>query len=275
MRIAAFQFDVRRSDSGANLAQVESGLREARERGVEFVALPEMWATSFPAGGADLAALTAEDERAQRRVQELARELGLVVCGSTFGARAASKPANRWRLVDRGEVLATYDKAHLFSVTAENEAFTAGDEPPPTLDTRLGRIGGAICYDLRFVELTQHCFLAGAELLCVPAQWPQTRATHFRALVVGAAVQNQCFVVACNRTGSETIGRRELVLEFPGNSLIVDPHGVVLAEGRGEAGLVVADVDLEVAREMRRRVPVARDRRAELYASWRARDERP
>lgn len=268
MRIAAFQFDVRRADAAANLAQVEAALRAASERGFDLVVLPEMWATSFPASGADLAALAAEDERAQQRVQELSRELGLVVCGSTFGVRPSGKPANRWRLVDRGELLASYDKTHLFSVTAENEAFAPGDDAPPTLDTRLGRIAGCICYDLRFVELTQRCFLAGAELLCVPAQWPQTRATHFRALVVGLAVQNQCFVVACNRTGSEAIGRRELVLEFPGNSLIVDPHGVVLAEGVGEPALVFSDIDLEVARELRRRVPVARDRRADLYAQW-------
>jgi omega-amidase len=272
MRIAALQFDVLRGAHAENLAQVERRLRAARESGFEFAVLPEMWASSFPGPGADLARLAELDERSHARVAELSRELELTICGSTFGACASGKPANRWRLVERGELRASYDKAHLFSVTAEPESFSAGAEPPPLVVTRDGRISGCICYDLRFVELTRLAFDSGAELMCIPAQWPAARATHFRALAVGLAVQNQCFVVACNRTGRESLGRRELVLEFPGNSLLVDPHGVVLAEGRGEAGAVGATIDFEVARELRRRVPVARDRRPQLYAAWRARD---
>ena len=68
--------------------------------------------------------------------------------------------------------------------------------------------------------------------------------------------------------GAERIGRRGLELEFPGNSLVADPHGRVLAEGAGENGLVSAELDLPLARELRRIVPVARDRRPELYAAW-------
>lgn len=268
MRCAALQFDVLRGEHEHNLAEVERGLRAAHERDFELVVLPEMWASSFPTSGADLARLTKLDEEAQARVVELSRELGLVVCGSTFGASAQPKPANRWRLVDRGQELASYDKTHLFSVTAEHESFSPGGEPPPVIDTRLGRIAGCICYDVRFVDLTRWCFAQRAELLLVPAQWPQARATHFQALMVGLAVQNQCFVLAANRSGRESIGRRELLLEFPGNSLLVDPHGVVLAQGRGEAGLVGAEIDLELARELRRRVPVERDARPELYARW-------
>jgi predicted amidohydrolase len=110
--------------------------------------------------------------------------------------------------------------------------------------------------------------------VCVSAQWPSTRAAHFRALVVGLAVLEQCFVVAANRTGVEAVGRRAMTLDFPGNSLIVDPHGTVLAEGHGEAGLVSAEVDLSLAREMRVRVPVAKDQRRDLFAAWDARSER-
>ena len=78
----------------------------------------------------------------------------------------------------------------------------------------------------------------------------------------------QCFVVAANRTGRGAIGRAQLDLAFPGNSLVVDPGGRVLAEGRGEEGLVEAELDLAVARKLREQVPVARDERPELYARW-------
>jgi len=72
----------------------------------------------------------------------------------------------------------------------------------------------------------------------------------------------------CNRTGREFVGRRRMELEFPGRGAILDPHGRVLARGESEAGLVTADVDLDVAREMRTRVPVAKDERRDVYARW-------
>lgn len=269
MRAAALQFDVRRGDPDANLAAVTAGLAAAARAGVELVCLPEMWATSFPGPDTDLDAALVETRRAWEVVGEQAREAGLMVCGSGFGRVApGARPTNRLRLIDGERVLLEYDKLHLFSPTAEPLSFSAGDRPPPTVEARGAQLSGLVCYDLRFPELCRVPFRAGCEVLCVVAQWPVARATHWRALVIGLAVSNQCFVVAANRTGRDVIGQRELVLEFPGNSLIVDPHGRVLAEGVGESGLVAAELDLGVGREYRRRVPVRRDSRDALYAEW-------
>jgi predicted amidohydrolase len=273
MRVAALQFDVRRGASAANLARVEAGLRAAAGAGVELVVLPEMWPSGFPGPQSDLAALVAADAASWERVAALSRELGLAVSGSGFGAGPASLPRNRARLFERGTCVLEHDKVHLFSPTAETESFSAGDEPLRGVELRGARAGLAVCYDLRFPELTRSAFVDGVEVLCASAQWPLARATHWRALVQGLAVQNQCFVVACNRTGTDVIGRRELVLEFSGNSLVVSPHGEVLAAGRPEDALVTADLDIALVRELRRRVPVERDRRPELYARW-AREER-
>lgn len=270
MRIAALQFDVRRGEVEANLARVRCGLELAREGAVDLVVLPEMWPTSFPESGADLARELGRTERALDELAELSRALGLAVAGSSFAAGAPGEPPrNRLTLFERGEVALVYDKVHLFSPTAETEVFSAGDAPPGTVELRGARVSGIVCYDLRFPELWHHPFADAVELLLVPAQWPSPRATHFRALVQGVAAANQCFVLASNRTGSETVGRRELTLEFPGNSAIAAPSGEILAEGRGEDGLLVVDIDLELARELKQRVPVARDRRADLYARWR------
>ena len=272
MRVAALQFDVRRGEAAANLAEVERGLARAADEGVELVVLPEMWPTSFPDAGADVAAEQAAARAALARLAELAEARGLMVCGTAFGFDApAERPPNRWQLLDGARELARYDKVHLFSPTAETEVFTPGSAPPPTVATRLGRVAGMICYDLRFPELTREPWYDGAEVVCAPAQWPVARAPHLRALCVGLAVSGQCFVVAANRTGSETVGRRGLVLDFPGNSLVVDPHGRVLAEGDGTPGLVTAELDLGLCAELRKRVPVRRDLRPDLYAAWRAR----
>jgi omega-amidase len=269
MRAAAIQLDVRRDDPEHDLARAERLLRAAAARGVELCVLPEMWPTSFPGPRSDVPALVAATERALERVARLSRELSLVVAGSGFGpGRDGAPPANRFTCFDRGELAFAYDKVHLFSPTAEHESFSAGDAPPPTADTSVGRLSGLVCYDLRFPELTRRSFLDGAEIVAVSAQWPEPRAGHFRALCRGLAVQNQCFVVACNRTGRDVVGRRELELVFPGGSTVVDPSGSVLAEGDAAEGLVEAEVDLRLVRDLRRTVPVARDRRPDAYRRW-------
>lgn len=267
MRIGALQFDVRRGAVDHNVAAVEAGLRAARDQGVTLVCLPEMWPTSF-ADPAEDPTLVDASRAAVDRLAERTAELDLCVVGSAFGRAADGRPTNRLHVLDAGAVRAHYDKLHLFSPTAEGETFAAGDEAPPVVDVRGARLAGLVCYDLRFPEAARDVFRRGADLLCVPAQWPRPRETHWRALVLGRAVELQGFVLAANRTGTDVVGRRRLELEFPGNSLVCDPHGVVLAEGAGPAGLVVADVDLDRARRLRVRVPVRKDERPELYRAW-------
>jgi omega-amidase len=270
MRIAALQFDVCRGDVEANLARVRRGLEVARQGDVELVLLPEMWPTSFPDADADLAREVDRTERVLAEVATLSRSLGLALAGSAFARGGRDeRPRNRLTIHDHGERVFAYDKLHLFSPTAETESFSAGDEPPATIELRGARVSGVVCYDLRFPDVWHRPFEAGVELLLVPAQWPAPRAAQFRALVHGVAAANQCFVLACNRTGRDVIGRRGLELEFPGNSLVVSPSGETIAEGHGDDGLLVADVDLELARELKHRVPVAKDRRRELYERWR------
>lgn len=266
MRVAALQFDVRIADVEANRVSVRAGCARAAREGVELLVLPEMWPTSF-LKEVDTDALNAS-EQAEAELMELSRDFRLIVCGSSYGKTESGKPANRLALYDHGTKILSYDKVHLFSPTAEDEVFAAGIEPPATVRTSSGLVSGAVCYDLRFPELLRVPFRAGAEIICVPAQWPEPRSAHWRALVIGRAIEGQCFVVACNRTGTAIIGRRGAELVFPGNSLIVSPHGEVLAEGKGEAGLVACDVDLDVARRMRVRVPVEKDERRDLYVRW-------
>lgn len=261
MRIAALQFDVRAGDPDANLAAVEAGLGEAAAAGCRLVVLPEMWPTSFTpdAGEEQLAA----SEDAVEAVRGWSAEHGLVVCGSAYG-RGADRPTNRFHVLDCGEDRGGYDKLHLFSPTAEHLHFAAGAGPLPAVPTSVGVLAPVVCYDLRFPAPLRAAFHAGAELCVCCAQWPRPRDGHLRALAVGRAVEGFWPLVVANRTGRAEVGRRRLELDFPGGSLVVSHHGEVLAEGQGEAGLVLADVDLEAARELRRRVPIAEDERRDL-----------
>ncbi len=267
--LAAFQFEPLANDVDHNLNEVERALRAAASAGMEFVGLPEMWPTSFVDVAGRAEELVERTERALTQVELWSRELGLVVCGTAFGASGdPDRLFNRLHVIDRGERVSSYDKVHLFSPTAEPKHFVAGDLAPEVSETKVGRVAGGTCYDLRFPETFRPAFRAGVQILCVPAQWPDVRIVHWRALAVARAVENQCFVVAVNRTGSVKIGRRGKELRFPGHSLIVDPHGEILAEGDAERGLVTAQVDLEVARHMRVHVPIEKDERVALYARW-------
>jgi predicted amidohydrolase len=264
VRVAAFQFDVRRGDVAHNLAEVERGLREAAARGIELVVLPEMWPTSFVVEG------TAEEwqratDAALTRVQGLSRELALAVAGSAFApGRAGERPRNRLTLFARGERVLEYDKLHLFSPTAEDEGFSAGERPPPTVAIAQSTISGVVCYDLRFALALRAPYRAEAEVLVVPAQWPGSRASHWQALVQGRAAELQAFVIGCNRTGTDEVGRRRLSLSFAGNSIVSGPDGALLSLGTGLGGLVEAELDLSLLRELRRAVPVRRDERRDL-----------
>jgi len=261
---ACVQYDVRRGDVGANVASAEQHLRAAAAAGVQLAVLPELWSTSFaPSWPPDvLAAARAADAR----IGQLAHELDMVIVASAVEEDAGSL-FNRALVLDRGAIAASYRKIHLFSPNAEDRMLSAGSQPAVT-DTSLGRLAVAICYDLRFAELTRWFFYQQAEILAVPAQWPESRASHWRALVDARAVENQCFVLGCNRTGSESSLKTADQLAFPGNSRIVDPMGEVLACGSGDAGIVVAEIETRKVRTMRRMMPIDKDRRVDLYGQW-------
>lgn len=274
MLLAALQLDVRPGALDTNLVAAEAALADAAAGGARLALLPELWATSFPGKPEGDEGLAADAAFALQRARAWSADHGLLVAGSylapgpNLGRSGPGRFFNRLVVHEAGREVLVYDKVHLFTPTAEHEVFAAGDAPPPVVATSLGRLSGAVCYDLRFPEVFLAMARQQAELVLVPAQWPVRRRSHWRALVTGRAVEGQFAVLACNRGGTETIGRREDLLVFPGNSLLVDAAGEVHAEGNGEP-VVVGEVDLERGRRQRVRVPVAKDRRPGCYRAWR------
>jgi omega-amidase len=282
MRLGALQFDVARGEVAKNLRAVERGVEQARDLKLDAVCLPEMWPTSFAAGGGpfaderELEELLMETQAALRLVAGLSKSSGIVLVGSAAERDGRQGlPRNRLHVFAAGERVYRYDKLHLFTPTAEQLAFKAGSELPELLD--LGpwvvdapapKAMGIVCYDLRFGPLMDQVRLAAPEILWVPAQWPAARDAHWRALIQGRAAELQAFVVGANRCGEETLGAKKRPLSFAGNSLIAGPDGALLAEGQGEEGLVWAELDPGAARKLRREVPVSRDRREALYRRW-------
>jgi predicted amidohydrolase len=254
MKVAAVQHDVVWEDREATLARLEPQLKAAAGTGARLVVLTEMFPTGFstepervaePEGGP-----TTEFLRTQ------AAELNVWMCGSVPTHPAGGgRPVNRLLLAGPGGELWHYDKIHPFSYSGEHEHYAAGTKRV-TFDVDGVRVTPFVCYDLRFAD-EFWAMAHGTDCYVVVANWPSSRRTHWQALLVARAIENQAYVVGVNRVG-EGGG-----LHYAGDSRIVDPLGEILAAAAYGETILVADVDPVVVAETRKRYPFLADRRQE------------
>ena len=252
---AAIQFTVTQGDVDANLAYVREALPRVAAQGANLAVLPEMWSSGF--AYRDLNQLALRTAGIVDELLELSGKYKMVIVGS-MPEPDGDKVFNTVYVIDNGKLAGLYRKIHLFSLLGEDRAFSGGDSWL-LADTSIGRVGVIICYDLRFPELSRRLAVEGAQVVCVPAQWPKPRQEHWRTLLRARAIENQLFVVACNTCGR--VGK----LDFFGMSMIIDPRGELLAEGGESEGELVAELDLQAMNDWRGQIPCFNDRKPEYY----------
>jgi predicted amidohydrolase len=259
-RVAALQ--MRSSmDPARNLADFEALVRKAAGNGATYVQSPEMTGVLVRGRNVLMERIVAADkDPLVRRTSELAAELSIFVhIGSTAVLLDDGKVANRGFLFGPdGSLITTYDKIHMFDVDLDNgeswresATYSAGDKAT-VAELPFGKLGIAICYDLRFPQLFRAEALAGAEILTVPAAFTrQTGEAHWHVLLRARAIENGAWVIAAAQGGLHEDSR-----ETYGHSLIVDPWGRVVADaGNDEPGIVLADIDPAASAEARRKIP--------------------
>ncbi len=252
---AAIQFSIIPGDIDANLLHAREALRRASKQGARLAVLPEMWSSGFT--GKTLPSLARRTAGIVEELMALSQTLGLVIVGS-MPEPNGDRVFNSVHLIDNGRLAGIYRKMHLFSLLGEDRIFSAGDGWL-LADTTMGKIGVIVCYDLRFPELSRRLAVEGAEILCVPAQWPRPREEQWRTLLLARAIENQLFVVAANTCG--TVGK----LDFFGMSMLIGPRGEILAEAGTAETEICADLDMDEMADWRARIPCFTDRRPELY----------
>ncbi|OAN67187.1 carbon-nitrogen hydrolase family protein [Sphingomonas sp. TDK1] len=253
-------------DPAANARTLVEAIAQAKSGGAAMVFTPEM--SGLLDGNRDRARPNYRSETEDpvlAAVRDAAARHGLWVhLGSLAVLREDGKLANRAFVIDdTGEVRARYDKMHLFDVDLptgeswrESNSYTAG-EGPVVVDTPLGKLGLAICYDLRFPDLFRTLSNAGATILAVPAAFTRpTGAAHWHVLLRARAIEAGAFVLAAAQTGEHADGRATY-----GHSLAIDPWGDVLLDMGMPAGLGFAEIDAARLEDVRARVPVLRHRR--------------
>ncbi|PLX89955.1 MAG: carbon-nitrogen family hydrolase [Desulfuromonas sp.] len=255
--VAAIQFNIALGEVDINLGKARAALTRAAQFGAKLVVMPEMWSSGY-----DYRRLREHAERTPDVVEEitaLSSQLGLVVVGS-LPLLAEGNIYNTACLVDNGAAVGCYRKLHMFSTMGEDRFLSPGEQLLVT-DTSVGRIGVAICYDLRFPELFRKMALDGAEIICLPAEWPKPRQEHWRTLLRARAIENQLFVAAANCCGIQ--GK----LDFFGMSLLLSARGEVLAEGDEQDCELFATFDPSEMSEYREQIRCFHDRRPEIYGT--------
>jgi len=252
---ASIQFNIKQGDVDANLAYVREAIPRVAAQGADLVVLPEMWSSGF--AYRNLNELATRTEGIVADLLELSARYSLVIVGS-MPEPNGDKVFNTIYIADNGRLAGFYRKIHLFSLLGEDRAFSGGDSWL-LAETSIGKVGVIICYDLRFPELSRRLAVEGAQVICVPAEWPKPRQEHWRTLLRARAIENQLFVVACNACG--VIGK----LDFFGMSMIIDPKGELLAEAGDDEGEIIAPLDMQSMIDWRAQIPCFKDRRLDIY----------
>lgn len=258
LKISLAQINVILGEPQTNLETVRLMAAEAARRGSQLLVLPELWSTGYDLENAATHATTLH-EGTFAQVREMAVHHQLYILGSCLSLLGQDRYGNTAVLCDPdGEIMASYSKIHLFRLMEEDRYLTAGDRLA-LVDSEWGKLGLAICYDLRFPELFRTYALGGARIVFLPSEWPHPRLAHWQTLLRARAIENQFYVVGCNRVG------RSKDTDFFGHSCIVDPWGQTIVEAGEEEMLLTCDVDLTRVEAVRRKIPIFQDRRPELY----------
>jgi omega-amidase len=264
LTVALAQMAIATGDPDHNEVTARTLATQAASQGAQLLLLPELWQTGYDLARADRYATplppSADDGGAFALMAELAQKHQLYLAGTALETSPEGRPFNTAALFGPdGTLVGAYRKAHLWAPMGEVEHMTAGSSLP-TFDLPWGTTALAVCYDLRFPEMWRCYADAGAQLVLIPAEWPARRVEHWRLLLRARAVENQFFVVSCNRAGADEQGTH-----FGGHSAAVDPWAQVLVEGGLEPGLFVASLDLGEVARARRLFPFLEDRRPEVY----------
>jgi predicted amidohydrolase len=255
------------TDKKENLAMACALIDEAKSKNARLIAFPE-FLMAFSPGEQSAAALAAIAEsidgqfvRALRRAAEASGTAVLAAIYETCDVPDRVFDTALW-IDASGGIAAVYRKLHLYDAFGfkESDKFHPGADIAEPVSWNGARCGVMICYDLRFPEMARMLALGGADILFAPSGWVQgdMKLDHWQTMIKARALENGCYVVAPDQTGNL----------YMGHSLVVDPFGRIVLEMGDREGLEFAELDLGLVAEAREKLPLLKNRRAEVYAKY-------
>ena len=242
----------------ANLSEAERLIKIAAEQGAKLIVLPEYFAII---GVKDTDKVKAAEQEGSGQIQQFLsatakkRDVWIVAGSIPIQSETKDKVYNACMVYDnKGKLVARYNKIHLFGLNLGNEKYHEESTIVPgnqvvTVDSPFGKIGLSICYDLRFPELYRA--MGNVDLILVPSAFTETTGkAHWETLIRARAIENLCYVLAPAQGGYHASGR-----ETHGDSMIVDPWGVVLDRLPRGSGVVIASMNLDYQASLRKSLP--------------------
>jgi omega-amidase len=258
LKIACIQLDIAFGSPEENKKQVHREVERLSSQKPDIIVLPELWTTGYDLTRLEtIADKNGSDTKAF--ISELSRLYNVNIVAGSVAKKTETGVTNTMYVANRrGEIISEYSKLHLFKLMDEHLYLQAGETHGLfTLENTL--CAGVICYDIRFPEWLRVHTTKGAEILFIVAEWPLPRLNHWRVLLQARAIENQCYVVACNRAGKDPNNI------FAGHSMIVDPWGEIISEADENPCSLTAEIDLNKVKQVRKQIPIFVDRRPELY----------
>ena len=253
------------ADKRQNLDMARALIDEAKSKSAQLIAFPEFLMAFSPGeqSATELAALAESIDgpfvNALRTAAGASRTTVLATIYETCAVPNRVFDTALW--IDRGgNIAAAYRKLHLYDAFGfkESDKFHPGADIAEPVSWADARCGVMICYDLRFPEMARMLALGGSDVLFAPSGWVQgdMKLDHWQTMIKARALENGCFVVAPDQTGNIYIG----------HSLVVDPFGRMVLDMGDREGLEIVDLDLGIVAEAREKLPLLKNRRAEVYS---------
>lgn len=258
--IAVVQFATKK-DLAENLQEAEQFIQQAVNKKAQCVIFPEEFITLGMTHNAKL--LLAEPYLSgplQAKMAEWAKRYNIWIVGGTLPIQSddAKKYYSSCIIWDnQGHTVGRYDKIHLFDVEVNDKesfsesSYVQAGEKITLITTPFGKMGIAICYDIRFPELFRHFALQGADMIVLPSAFTQpTGKVHWEILLRARAIENLCYVIAPDQVGMRLSGHGTY-----GHSMVVDPWGEIIAQAEEKPALLVVELDLDNMHQIRQRFP--------------------
>lgn len=253
MKVTSLQLSVIEGDKSASIEFAFQAISASKES--DLILLPELWNIGFMDFSTYISSAEKEDGPTLSMLREAAQAMNAYIHSGSFVEEDDGKYYNSsFLLGPNGNILGKYRKIHLFGYgSREHKILTAGSRAV-VVETELGALGLATCFDLRFPELFRNMVEKGAHVFLVTSAWPMARLEHWRLFNQTRALENQSYLISANSSGTS------LGCEFAGHSMVVSPEGSILSEAGKETQCLNCEIDLDAVVTVRQEFPALSSR---------------
>ena len=252
-------------DIRATLDNVRNLLANYSDRKPDLIAFPEVWSSGWECSSFQNCAENLENSITLEFLKNVAIEFNSTVIGGSFIQQTQSGLKNTCPVFSaKGNLVATYDKIHLFSHkgSEEDKYINAGNKLK-ILDFGCTKVGLSICYDIRFPEIYRRYSSLGVEVFINVAAWLNTKPMHWDIMHRARAIENQCYMIVANQTGKIKGDAYNL-----GHSMVVDVWGDIVAKLESDENCLYTEICMNKIKELRENFPLLRDRKDLSFASF-------